>query len=431
MNRFHALLIAILVAIIVSGPAAATPVAGAAPAPRSALAAAAESLFVAGAFAEADTLYARILAAAPGDTLALRGRGTVALFHNRLADATRWFEAALARNPGSTGLLRRLAESHVRSDDFKRAARFEREAGRAPRARQLEDLAGRTPYRADPRAAEVAFVQTDPLPVIEVRVNGSAPVFFIIDTGASDIVLDTEFADSITVRRFGADSATFAGGRRASVEHGAVDSVTLGGLTVRDVPVEILSTRRFSGAAGGRRVSGILGTTFLYHFIATLDYPGGRLVLRPRTEAALREVERSAAADSSWAIPFWMSGDHFMVARGRMNASPPLLWFIDTGLAGAGFTCPASTIEAAGVDLSKAPSFQGQGGGGAVTVTPFVVDSLSLGPAVRRGITAFFGPFPPTLEMGQGYRIAGLLSHGFLRPYRLTMDFTGMRYFLR
>lgn len=71
------------------------------------------------------------------------------------------------------------------------------------------------------------------------------------------------------------------------------------------------------------------------------------------------------------------------------------------------------------------------GGGGRVKVTPFSLDSLSLGPAVQPRITAFFGPFPPALEMGQGYRIAGLISHGFLRHYRLTMDFDRMRYFLR
>src|SRR6185503_11293275 len=178
----------------------------------------------------------------------------------------------------------------------------------------------------------------------------------------ADIVLDTEFADSVKARRFGADSATFAAGQRGRVEFGAVDSVRLGGLTVRDVPIEILSTRKFSGAAGGRRVDGIIGTVFLYHFLPTLDYPAGKLVLRPRDQASRRELERSAADDSAWVMPFWMSGDHYMVARGTINGSAPLLWFVDTGLAGAGFTCPASTLADAGIDLAKMPSFEGTGG---------------------------------------------------------------------
>jgi hypothetical protein len=130
-------------------------------------------------------------------------------------------------------------------------------------------------------------------------------------------------------------------------------------------------------------------------------------------------------------VPFWMSGSHFMVAWGRIDHSPPLLWFVDSGLAGAGFTCPASTLREAGIDLSSAPSFEGQGGGGRVSVKPFHVESLSLGPLNRTGIAAFFGPFPESLEYGQGYRIAGLVSHGFLRAYRITLDFVRMRYLVR
>lgn len=89
------------------------------------------------------------------------------------------------------------------------------------------------------------------------------------------------------------------------------------------------------------------------------------------------------------------------------------------------------TLAAAGIDLTHAPSYGGgQGGGGQVQVTPFGVDSLMLGPVLRRQTYAYFGPFPPALEMGQGFRIAGLLSHGFLRFYRLTIDFDRMRHLL-
>lgn len=428
--------IAIAVALAVAAAGAVDTTAGSSARPtasagRDALAAAAETLFVAGEFAGADSLYARILAAVPTDTLALRGRGAVALLQNRLVDARRWYQALRAVFPDHRGAGRQLAESYARSDDFARAATLERSLGRESRARQLDAFAGRSAYRADPRTAEVTFAQTDPLPVVQVSVNGKPPSFFIIDTGAAQLVLDDAFADSVGARHFGADSATYAGGRRGTFEYGAVDSVSLGGITVRNLPVQILSTRRFAGAAGGRQVDGIIGTVFLYHFLPTLDYPGGKLVLRPRTEASRREVDRAAAAESAAVVPFWMSGDHFMVARGRINHSGPLLWFVDTGLAGAGFTCPEATVKAAGVDLSKLPSFDGMGGGGRVSVTPFSIDSLMLGPTIQRGVTAFFGPFPASLEMGQGYRIAGLLSHGFLRHYRLTMDFDRMRYVLR
>jgi len=392
----------------------------------------AETLLVAGQFARADSAFARLLEADPGDTLALRRRASIALLGNHTADARRWLNRLLARVPDHRAGRALLAESYVREDDYAHAAPLVRALGKEGRARQLESFAGLTPYRMSGGATEVTFVQTDPLPVIQVRVNGSAPVFFIIDTGGGDIALDDVFADSVGARTFGADSGTFAGGKRGGFVYGRIDSITLGSLTVRNVPVQILSTRRFAGAAGGRRVDGILGTVFLYHLIATLDYPGGKLVLRPRTAESEAEVERMTrdGNDSTAVVPFWMTGDHYMVTWGRINDSVPLLWFVDTGLAGAGFTCPEATLHEGKIDLAHAPSFDGQGAGGKVSVQPFAVDRLSLGPFERRGTAGFFGPFPPTLEYGLGFRIAGLISHGFLRAYRITFDFVHMRYVL-
>jgi hypothetical protein len=42
-------------------------------------------------------------------------------------------------------------------------------------------------------------------------------------------------------------------------------------------------------------------------------------------------------------------------------------------------------------------------------------------------VPGFFEPFPPGLERGQGFRIGGLVSHGFFRSWRVTFDFVRMR----
>lgn len=62
------------------------------------------------------------------------------------------------------------------------------------------------------------------------------------------------------------------------MEFGRIDSLSLGELEIRNVLVHILSTKAFSAAAQGKPVSGIIGTVLLYHFLTTLDYPGGALV---------------------------------------------------------------------------------------------------------------------------------------------------------
>lgn len=128
-------------------------------------------------------------------------------------------------------------------------------------------------------------------------------------------------------------------------------------------------------------------------------------------------------------VPFWMAGDH-MVAWGTVNKSEPLLMFVDTGLAGFEFTCPESTLREAGVKVLEDQAREGIGGGGKTKVVPFITDELTLGSVKAKNIPGVFSPFPPSLEHGMGFRIGGLISHGFLRPYALTIDFTGMRFFL-
>jgi hypothetical protein len=144
----------------------------------------------------------------------------------------------------------------------------------------------------------------------------------------------------------------------------------------------------------------------------------------------LAEFEREAEAERAHAVPFWVAGTHFMVAWGRVNDAEPCLFFADTGLAGGGFLCPDSTIKAAGIDLSGLPSFQGMGGGGPVTVTPFTVKTLALGDAKQHDVTGMFGAFPDESEYRHGFRIGGIISHGFFKPYALTFDFERMRLWL-
>ena len=95
---------------------------------------------------------------------------------------------------------------------------------------------------------------------------------------------------------------------------------------------------------------------------------------------------------------------------------------VDTGMAGGGFGCPQSTLKAAGIDVSGLPSFEGMGAGGPVKVTPFTVEELALGDAKQFNVMSLFSGRPPEAEYAMGFRIGGLISHAFFRPYALTFD---------
>jgi hypothetical protein len=272
---------------------------------------------------------------------------------------------------------------------------------------------------------------TDPLPVVQVRVNGSEPANFFIDTGGAEVVIDAEFAQEVGAVQFGPETGTFAGGQQAGFHHGRVDSLTIGDFIIKNVPVHLMDVRRFSQPVfGGKRVDGVIGTVLLYHFLASLDYPNGELILRRKTKENLQHFEQDAKRQKCIVVPFWMAGDHYMVAWGTVNKSQRTLFFVDTGLAGGGFTCPESTLKETRIQLQESLASEGVGGGGKVKVVPFAVEELTLGNAKEHNIHGMYvGAFP--LENAFGFRIGGLISHGFFRHYALSLDFERMKYFLK
>lgn len=388
----------------------------------------ADKALKAGRFADAEKLYAKTFSADPKSQNAAFGLARVALFANRLSDAERWSKKAIELKPDDNTAKLALAEAYYRRDDFQRAAPLFRAAEREPVARKLESFNTLKPYdlRNKESVGHLRFLQTDPLPLVQVRVNGSGPVNFLIDTGGGEVIVDTEFAKELGVPQFGVETGMYAGQRNAPLNNGRIDSLTLGELEVKNLPVRILDTRRYAAVALGKRIDGILGTVLLYHFFATIDYQAEELVLRPRTKSRLRDFERAAAAERQIVVPFWMAGDHFILAWGRVNQVAPVLLFVDTGLAGLGFTAPRSTLEAAGIRLpDDQPS---EKTAARPSLVRFTVDELALGEAIEKNIGGLFGVFEGELA---GIRIAGLISHQFFRPYALTLDFIGMRLFLK
>ncbi|MBI4241097.1 MAG: aspartyl protease family protein [Candidatus Rokubacteria bacterium] len=240
----------------------------------------------------------------------MRARGLVpvatALLGNRLDEARRWLGRAVEIEPGEKEPAALLAEVHYRCGEFRQAASLFRAAGAEAVAENLESFKTSVPYaiEGEARATRVKFIHTDPLPLVAVRVNGGEEVNFIIDTGAAEVCIDTEFTGQVGAARSGSVSGTFGGGQRAAVEQGRIDSLTLGDSVVRNLPVQILNTRRFDVAARGRRVDGILGTRLFYRFLTTLDYPAGELVLRRKAAGSLKRFERQARTEKQVVVPF-------------------------------------------------------------------------------------------------------------------------------
>jgi len=296
---------------------------------------------------------------------------------------------------------------------------------------KLGSFKGQAPYEVEGngQSTRLKFVKSDPLPLVSVRVNGGDEVTFFIDTGGSEVALDTDFAKELGLPQFGGVEGTFSGGEHADVGQSRIDSLTIGDWTVKNLPVVTLALRQLSAGLGVKRIDGCIGTTLFYHFLATLDYPQGELVLR-RKSAESREEFAAASSGNSVAVPFWIASDHFMVGWGRVETLPPTLLFVDTGLAGAGVKLAEPVIKQAGIKLEEDKAYEGAGGGGKLKIVPYTVRRLSLGDIQEHNVAGLYdGPFP--WENTFGFHLAGMVGHDFFKPYAATFDFDTMQIFLQ
>jgi hypothetical protein len=400
----------------------------------------ADQLFKAGRFVEAKAQYTQIAADQPSNYHAVFSLGRIALLSNKLDDAEKWLTKATTLKPDETDPRVMLAEVYYQLDNFHQAvaaldgidvSNNQLIISQYPglNAALLQSFAGQTPYELCGSGGKtiVKFLQTDPLPLVSVQINGGPDVTFFIDTGGSVVTLDTNFAKELGVPQLGTVKGTFSGGQTAEVGLGRIDSIKLGQWTVKNLPVGLLPLRQLD-LGGGHRIDGIIGTTLFYHFLATMDYPNGQLVLRRKN---MRSQRRFAEASSDGAVvPFWIAGDHFMVGHGQVENLPPSLLFVDSGLVGAGAKLAESVIKAAGIVLEQDKAQTGAGGGGTLTIVPYVVKRVSLGKVQEENVQGVFdGPFP--WEKSFGFFLAGMVGHEFLRPYAVTFDFEDMEIFFK
>jgi hypothetical protein len=341
---------------------------------------AAHAAYQAGKFAEAAGLYEKVDSLMPGNPEVLKQLGDIALLNNRPRDAERFYREALKATPWyanvwplTSYLKYRMSLAYYRMDRMADAAAAMREsvgpAAIGPLAdldalrRQMMLFAGQAPYSIEgPEESRIEFVITDPLPVVRVSVNGSPPQLFIVDTGGAEIVLDDDLAEAIGAQIGGSLTSPYAGGKTAKTGLGKVDSVAIGDFLVRDVPVHILNTDHWSSDFG-MEIKGVVGTRFLMHFLSTIDYSGGSLILRRLCPDTQKSLDERIARQGAKVIPFWLADLHTIVAWGTVNGLEPMLFFVDTGLAGKGFTAPEPILEKAGIPVDWTKAEDAVGGG--------------------------------------------------------------------
>ncbi|MFI6904727.1 aspartyl protease family protein [Nonomuraea sp. NPDC050394] len=366
----------------------------------------ADELFASGEFAAAGALYRKVLGGDPDHVHALARHAYITLMTGHLPLAKRLLKHVLRLDPGNTRALGNLADALWRADQFAELAALlpsVKKDGPTATAAQLRSFAGLRPYTiSGPATVRVPFAAADPLPMIEVSLNGAPPELFFLDTGAL-FALNQDYADRLAIPTYGHTT-----GRTMYGEHqahqGRVDTLALaGGLTIGNVPVHTIPDAIRLTAPDGRTTQGAIGTSVLARFLPTLDYPGRALVLRR---------DRRPAIHARHSAPLWWVGDHYLLSRGTVNDLDPMVFFVDTGGGDIGFTAPPSTFTAAGVKIPAGGGFH-----------PVTLREVTLGSATGRDVDGLTGAFPSWFEHDFDFRIGGLPTHRFFKPYAITFDF--------
>lgn len=118
--------------------------------------------------------------------------------------------------------------------------------------------------------------------VVRVTVNGSRPLSFVLDTGASTAIVRMETAKELGLSLYGRvnTGGAGAGTQAGQLVKGATWSLV--GLDAFSQPVALALPMAILPAGLGREIDGILGGEFIKQFVVELDYQARSLKLYDR-----------------------------------------------------------------------------------------------------------------------------------------------------
>ena len=261
------------------------------------------------------------------------------------------------------------------------------------------------------------------LVLVPVQVNGSAPLAFILDTGASGLVIDARRVPELKL------STGQSGGARTG--GGTVEASEIKGVTIRAGKAELANADAVAidlaplDAALGTRVDGILGYEFFQRYIVQVDYAAARV--RVYEPGAFRD-------DGGHAVMPITLGEQLPLARvtlGRADGGmADATLEVDTGLTGS-LTLTRAFVEANHLLSAAQPRLRITTGAllpGQVAAEVVRVPRVTLGAADIEGVIANVNPTEK--DAGVRGKIVGLLGGDLLRRFIVTIDYSRSRILL-
>jgi hypothetical protein len=245
----------------------------------------------------------------------------------------------------------------------------------------------------------------DDIPWLQVRVNGSAPLWFILDSGAGGCVVDLKQSQALGLPTEGHAKGTGAGAGTYDVTFARDLVFCVGRLKTSVDRTQVIDLSGVSGPEG-KKLAGLLGYDFFERRITVIDYAQERLTIHDPKTFNVGGLGDSMPMVLKRRVPF-VKGK-LTVAGGAASERD---WLVDTG-SGDVFNDEAL----AGARQKKEVS-GGRGLGKEFQVFVATADSLELG---------HFSFRQPRGSTG-GMKIGG----GLLRNFTVTFDYPSRRLFLQ
>jgi len=319
-----------------------------------------------------------------------------------------------------------LVECLLRVNDYSGAAQIIEEYGLDhPQAQLIRKVAATPAFRlvGHGDTTTVPLSEIDPLPLIEITINGER-VHAFLDTGGPGFSTNTEFAEEKGLPILSWQTGNYASKKNAPVNAVQVDSLSIGEFTLRNVAGFALQGIR--PKFGQYVCEACIGTGILNQFLSTIDYPNRRLILTRRGSSKGRKEHFSSLGRSRTRVPFWMAADHYLMAKGRLTRKKGLTFLVDSGLAAFGRPAGKGPVVQAAFMTWYAPLME-HGIVGPKTRVGFPyfykIPSLGIGDLIQHDLCGFVKDRNARRLLLDGIMIDGIISHAYLKNYTWTLDF--------
>ena len=380
-----------------------------------------DALWSMGQFDEADPEYARALTINPESSRGRFGAARSLAMRSRLDDALALTLTAIESAPRDPDLralagsiLERLNRFDAAAVEYANYAALlppgEATAIETARARAdfLRSFSGRAPLDIEPRDAQAAHTLPFKLVrnkvVVQGRLNGQR-VEWVLDTGAERTGVSHELAYRGRIRSV---ATTYtAGVGRASlrqIQLGRADTLDVGGLRIRNVPVSI----RNPASDGAARWQGQTLSPLALGLSVIVDYQRRQVTL----------ARRLPDERGGFTLPLRMHRLPFV--RGLLNDAHAAYFVVDTG--GEVISISAETASA----LRMAPSRR-------IPLRVFGLSGLDESAFLLPGVDLDFEDIEyrkvglavlnlraPSVLLG--FQVGGIVGHKFLGSYRVAFD---------